>query len=106
MMVVFALQKNPSRKLALRPGENFVWFKQAPKNLRVTRGGGSSKSEDGATGADHEGASVAVNTTISEARLSIDDVGGQMRPLMDAYLARLKVLKVPPSCCRRTGFFM
>lgn len=64
--------------LVLRPGTNYVWFKEPPKNLRVV--------ED-------DNLATRVNVSIAK-RMCADDLAGPLKPLVDSYVSRLRVLKV------------
>lgn len=66
----------PQKTLALKPGLNYVWFKKAPRDLKI------------------KGTSVAVDFELSNAAVSLEDISGTLKPLMDSYVTRLKVLKV------------
>lgn len=71
----------PSKALALKPGINYLWFKTVPKDLKI---------KAAVTGQ----ASTPIDFEVSSEPVSLADIGSSLKPLMDSYVARLKVLKV------------
>ncbi len=63
------------RTVALKPGVNYVWFTRAPKSLKL------------------RGTAVPVDFEVTT-RVALADTTGWLKPLMDSYVQRIKMLKV------------
>jgi hypothetical protein len=69
------------RSMTLHPGKNFIWFSRRPEELFLTSALAGANSK------------APIEFEVAD-RVSLADVSGSLKPLMDSYLNRMKVLKV------------